>query len=220
MATARTVVGVVVATVDAVGSGAPGSRFLERPTEIGRVRRALRPSPKLPFTVVTAASALATLWAFSWPGGPSMTRFLLLVFGWISLGVYWIFRLVATPVAGGSLRQGWGWWLVSPVIVFVTAGLLFTSAPLRLRIALSWDDMNRFAESVIQDPSGAHPDRVGSFPVGRVEDIEGGMRFLVRGTGFLDPYGFAYSPEGKPPRIGEDTYWHLRGPWYLWEESW
>jgi hypothetical protein len=39
-------------------------------------------------------------------------------------------------------------------------------------------------------------------------------------TGFLDPVGFAYSPNRQPAVIGEDTYVHFDGPWYLWEESW
>lgn len=188
--------------------------------DVGPVRRALQVSPKLPFTLIVLGASIATLWAFSWPGGPNMGRFVLLLACWMVLGLYWLFRVAAAPLAGGSLREGWGWWFAAPAIVVVTAGLLLSSAPLRLRIALSMDDMNRFATSVMQDPSGPHPNRVGSFPIGRVEDFDGGMRFLVRGTGFLDPFGFAYSPAGKPPRLGEDSYWHLDGPWYLWEESW
>jgi hypothetical protein len=63
-------------------------------------------------------------------------------------------------------------------------------------------------------------DRIGLWQVDRAERVRGGMRFLVAGTGFLDPVGFAYSPQGTPPVIGEDDYVHLEGAWYVWTESW
>lgn len=46
------------------------------------------------------------------------------------------------------------------------------------------------------------------------------MRFLVSGTGFIDPGGFAFSPDGPPAVVGEDYYTHFYGPWYIWVESW
>jgi hypothetical protein len=80
--------------------------------------------------------------------------------------------------------------------------------------------MNDLAQEVMSQPSTSTPDRVGLFPITRVERFKGGMRFIVGEGGFLDEGGFAYSPKGMPPRLGEDHYSHLEGPWYIWVESW
>lgn len=62
--------------------------------------------------------------------------------------------------------------------------------------------------------------RVGLFPVRSVESFGGGVRFLVNEC-MVDMCGFAYSSEGRPPNLGgEDSYYHLEGGWFLWEESW
>jgi hypothetical protein len=66
------------------------------------------------------------------------------------------------------------------------------------------------------------PDRsIGLFDAEQIERFEGGYRFLVKGTGFLDPAGLAYSPDGPPPDLGgEDSYEAFSGPWWIWVESW
>ena len=83
--------------------------------------------------------------------------------------------------------------------------------------------MERLAAGLTQPSLCYYPDAnrwLGVYPVDRVETITGGMRFLVKGTGFLDREGFAYSPNGPPKAIGEDYYTHFSGPWYLWRQSW
>lgn len=193
------------------------------PREVGRVRALLRKPLGIPMAVLVTLSALITLWAFSVPGGPSMGLFVILMLGWFALGGYWLLRVIAALSAGGfqRVRSQWLWWALPPAVVAVTAGLLVLSVPLLLRFNLSQTSMDGFAREVIGGSSVPRPDRVGLFPVGRVQRFNGGMRFLVKGGGFLDPSGFAYSPEGRPPNIGgEDNYVHLEGPWYLWEESW
>jgi hypothetical protein len=43
---------------------------------------------------------------------------------------------------------------------------------------------------------------------------------LVVATFYVEPTGFAYSPNGDPAAVGgEDVYEHLDGPWYVWRES-
>ena len=54
----------------------------------------------------------------------------------------------------------------------------------------------------------------------RVDRYENGFRFLIWGSGFLDPVGFAYASEGEPPIVGEDRYEPLGGGWWHWTESW
>lgn len=77
--------------------------------------------------------------------------------------------------------------------------------------------MVRFAER----PGAPAPEWVGPFRVQRAERLPGGgARFLIAGAGFLDGGGFTYSPDQLPPRIGEDGYAKVSGPWYAWNESW
>lgn len=152
-----------------------------------------------------------------------MSFFVTLMLAWLVLGAYWLIRLVGAAFADGvgSIRSQWIWWVVPAAVVVLTASLLVTSAPLLVRFNLSQGSMERFALAVIGSSRVSKPSRVGLYPVARVQRFEGGMRFLIRGSGFLDPSGFAYSPEDRPPNLGgEDNYVHLEGPWYLWEESW
>jgi hypothetical protein len=59
---------------------------------------------------------------------------------------------------------------------------------------------------------------VGLYWVESVGWLEGGgVQFLVAGTGFLNQYGLAWSPDGAPESDSEVSYQHLQGPWYLWE---
>ena len=152
-----------------------------------------------------------------------MGLFVVLSGVWQCLGAYWLFRIVVVLLTAGkgTVRASWVWWVAPAFVVAVTAALLWTSSPLHLRFNLSQRAMDEFALEATSDSEKPRPDRVGLFPVGRVQRFDGGMRFIVRGAGLIDKYGFAYTPEGRPPNLGgEDNYLHLEGPWYVWEESW
>ncbi len=75
------------------------------------------------------------------------------------------------------------------------------------------------AASQIAANPGAAPAWIGLYPVERIDRYENGCRFLIWGSGFLDPVGFAY-PAGEPPRIGEDRYEFIGDGWWHWTESW
>lgn len=199
-----------------------------------RARNALRAPPGLPTLTLFVGAAIATLWAYSMPGQPGLAGYVFLVVGWAGLGGYWVLRLIGALLAGrrSEVLHRWIRWLLPPVIVLVTAGLVITWVPLRARMGMSMGAMNELARLAMRSPGAEFPDSAGLFPVKRVEVFDGGMRFLVTGEGAgddlfpalrsysLDTYGFAYSPSGRPPRIGEDSYLHIDGPWYLWEQSW
>jgi hypothetical protein len=141
---------------------------------------------------------------------------------WIALCTIWLGRLLIATAMRRSIRlPRWKHWLVTPAAGALTLGLVVSLAPLKVRYYLSRDAMNSAAQTVIANPAKASTIReIGLWDVERVERISGGMRFLVQDTGFLDPVGFAYSPNRQPEVIGEDTYVHFDGPWYIWEESW
>ena len=111
--------------------------------------------------------------------------------------------------------------LSAPLLGVLAFAVVETDTAFHVRYAASKGAMNTVAREVAagsRSPEQIH--RIGLWNVEKVERVRGGMRFLVEGTGFLDPVGFAYSPHGRPPSIGEDFYEHFEGPWWFWTESW
>jgi hypothetical protein len=151
-----------------------------------------------------------------------MGVFASMTLAWLGVGGYWLIRLVVASLAGGfrPVRDAWGRWVAPVIVVAVTAGLLVTSAPLLLRFNLSQREMDQLARDADGTSQRLKVDRIGFFPVRRVERFEGGVRFVVNEC-MVDMCGFAYSSRGRPPNLGgEDSYYHLEGNWFLWEESW
>jgi hypothetical protein len=195
-----------------------------------RVVAFLRRPPGRPLILVTVGIGLVTAWAVSVPGSYFFTG-LTSMLVWLALALAGFVRLVLAfidPASRTDIRRHWVRWVAMPAIAALTVAMVVTSAPLWLRFGLSRGGMTTYARSVVDTVPGTTdeaapiadaPSRLGLFSVDRAEVIPGGMRFIVSGAGFIDPAGFAYSPNGVPPFIGEDTYEHLSGPWYLWTES-
>ena len=76
------------------------------------------------------------------------------------------------------------------------------------------------AEMLASGQASVPNQRLGLYRAKDIERIGEAVRFNVAPSGFGNKTGFVYSPAGQPPRLGEDTYSHLDGPWYVWEESW
>jgi hypothetical protein len=166
--------------------------------------------------------AVLSLWAVSVPGS-YFGLVLLLVYPWLGAAAVWVIQVIRVGRWKGSAGiRSLRWLLATGVVVVVTALACWLQAPLYLRFALSLSQMNAVAAQLsAADPDAVLTDQwIGLFDAERIERINGGMRFLVKGTGFLDPGGFAYSPSGEPEIIGEDWYQPFVGPWWLWEESW
>ncbi|MFI6477473.1 hypothetical protein ACIBH1_06055 [Nonomuraea sp. NPDC050663] len=169
----------------------------------------------------TGLLAALTYVTFSVPGTHFVAA-LMLVYAWALLGLIWPAALAVTLAlrAGrADLRLSWPVWAASPVIVAFAAAAVYFGVPERLRFELSRPALETLAMSVVSE-GDKEPGWTGLFPLRRAEAVPGGARFLVEGTGFLDPCGYAWSPNGRPPVIGEDHYEHLSGPWYRWRESW
>jgi len=168
---------------------------------------------------MVAVLAAATLVAFSPPGG----YFIIIVLGfwvWLVVGLTWLGRFIGNVAVQRPIGiRGWTTWLVAPVIVLVSAGAIHQDIPLVLRFRISEPAMTRFAKHTLVEPTGNPPDRVGLYKVGRVEMLDGGVGFTVAGAGIVDESGFAYSPQGPPAEGGGNSYEHLGGDWYLWEQD-
>jgi hypothetical protein len=161
-----------------------------------------------------------TLWAFSIPGTYFFVS-ITVVWIWVLLAFLWIGRFGYLLVRRRPGNREIAAWLALPVVVLAAAVAVATDAPMKVRFELSQPAMDQAARDVLarkRDPAGI--DRIGLWEVDRAERVDGTFRFLVAESGFLDPVGFAYSPRGEPPYVGEDSYWHLEGPWWVWEESW
>lgn len=192
------------------------------PASTPPVRRPGTSPPGPIFLTLLGALALLTCWAVSAPAG----YFLLLLaaaLAWCALAAIWgIWLLLALARRPGrdGLRRRWRQWLFAPVVAVFVAGNVALDAPLRMRHALSEPALRAAAEALIRGES-VDPGRHGLYVLTATEPLPGrAARFQVRGTGFLETSGFAYSPAGPPPARGSDRYEHLTGPWYTWVNCW
>ncbi|MEW6251852.1 MAG: hypothetical protein AB1716_14495 [Planctomycetota bacterium] len=154
-----------------------------------------------------------------WPGESCFTLSVILVVfalmsGWtLGLLAFIGCALLRRPE---SLTQWalWRKWLKAPSIVAALILLLGAEVPLPA--------MDRSATGAMSSPVGARlpPRWIGLYRAKSAERIPGGVRFVVD-DGFMgDGVGWAYSPAGRPPIIGEDHYDHIDGSWYTWYMSW
>lgn len=183
-----------------------------------RMRHWFTGPPRWLFGTVVAVNTALTLVVNSLPDG-LFVLWLVTYKVWLGLLLAFAARL-SLALADGGLRGvllDWARWAAVPAVVAVAVVLVSTGAPMRAGLHLAKPAMAEFAT----DRDAREPGRVGPYPLERAERIEGGgARFLIKYAGFLDGSGFVYSPGGPPPRIGEDYYEHLHGPWYSWTESW
>ena len=182
----------------------------------------LRKPPGRLFIGTCTILFLAATYSASFPGANGIEFFLAIAVGGQALGIAWAVRLVfaLALTRRAFLTRRSLLWAVPPALILMAAANMVTHAPMWARFQMSQDAMDSFAADVI-DGSFETRSFVGLWPVERAKRVgDTEMRFLVRGATFLDEYGFAYSTEGRPKRIGEDNFVHLEGPWYMWEKSW
>lgn len=140
--------------------------------------------------------------------------------GMVLLAV-WLFRLFPVLVHRRIRlsRREWVQWIGLPVVVVATHYAFLSPIPFEARLAASRAGMEEAAAQIMADADAA-PGCIGLYPVERIDRYDHGFRFLIWGSGFLDPIGFAYTRDGEPPIVGEDRYEPLSGGWWRWTESW
>jgi hypothetical protein len=185
----------------------------------GVSRRWLAGPPRWLFGLIAAGNAVLTMMACSAPGFYFLAM-IATVSVWVVLALVFIIRFGLALALGGcwrEMRAAWLRWIAVPVLVVLTGALAVAEAPMRANLELAKPAMREYAEN----PGPTGPARAGLYVIEQAEPLPGGgARFILQGTGFLDATGFVYSPSGSPPRIGEDYYRHLGGPWYAWAGSW
>jgi hypothetical protein len=158
--------------------------------------------------------------------GIDIMLFMSFAFGALGVVVLWAIRLLVY-VAWTRKREALvsrRSWLMEPVFVVLVAAAVLTGAAFRLRFAMSWPFLAHYADAVVArgvPADGPHPPAVvGLFVVRETETLSGGVvRMITTRCGF-DDCGVAYSPNGRPPRVGEDSYTALGAGWWQWWRSW
>jgi hypothetical protein len=120
------------------------------------------------------------------------------------------------------LRRHWIRWTAAPVMAVAVIALISAGMPFKARFALSESSLESFARTVASSPASTdHPDQwVGLYSLTSIDRTEDGAQFLISDTGFLNRYGFAWSPKGPPAEESHTGYTHVQGPWYIWEMQW
>jgi len=113
----------------------------------------------------------------------------------------------------------WNWW-VAPVIKVVVVLLCMANIPGSTAYIISRSDMNQIAAKVTSADKGSKfsSQWVGVYPADKIEQMDGGMRFRVKGAGsrFVLRIWFCFSPDGVPASTGSIVQVeHFDGDWYL-----
>jgi hypothetical protein len=158
---------------------------------------------------------------------PGLTLYALFVLGYggaallVLWAVYTIFHIAA--FRGSFERRSWRRVLVDPAIVVFCLCMTLFGGTFRVRFLLSKPALERFVRedaarvAAAQVPPGT---RAGLFRVQEAEVLPGGIVRLITTECMFDDCGVVYSPEGAPPRLGEDHYSRLGFHWWHWWRSW
>jgi hypothetical protein len=113
-------------------------------------------------------------------------------------------------------------------LLVLSIALVGLQIPLSIRLMLSEPSLTQYVRDVRTNHKTernvkkiASPDRwIGLFKVKETELLDDNIVRIITANDFFDDAGFVYSPDRKPPTIGEDSYRHLYGSWWYWSRSW
>jgi hypothetical protein len=105
-------------------------------------------------------------------------------------------------------------------IVTLVFASLTSDLSVRARFSMSRQAFDVAARNALEGKSLRTPTRIGYFRVTEIDRAGKSVRFVIGEYGLADSIGVAYSPGGEPPVVGEDYYYDLGGPWWLWIRSW
>jgi hypothetical protein len=149
--------------------------------------------------------------------GVSYPVWMFLVLGFIVLTGWWVIRIAGAR----SMRPAPSPWV--PVLLALGVVLAFTSWLLTARVFLSAQALIRSGPVLTATPELTLHSKgqwVGLFRVRQFAQFEHELRFITNECGLVDTCGIVFSPDGVPPRRGEDSFVHLYGSWWHWYQSW
>jgi hypothetical protein len=139
--------------------------------------------------------------------GVAFPLWMVLAAATIALAGWWLARTALSLALARDLKESWRSRLWLPAALSIGILLAFSNAPLIARLWLS--------ESSLKQGNA------GLFHVREFTRFDGGeLRFLTSSCGLVDQCGLVYSPSGRPPNRGEDSFTHLYGSWWHWHQSW
>ena len=146
---------------------------------------------------------------------------------WLVIGTVFFIRVLgfACVTVFHRIRKGRSdnhpKWLIVPGCFLLWLGLMITEVPAKVFFLANKSALNRFARQVTTLPPGTTmPDQwIGAYPAKSIETFHSGFEFMIKGAGFLDDYGFAYSAQGPPQAVSDDCYDPLGDNWYLWRRD-
>ena len=180
---------------------------------------------------------LASLWllfvvVFFSDAGSDFLPILVLFYGSLLWGGIWLIRLIVWLVRQRNVsfsrqtrERAFAYWGIEPATLLLCGVLAVTGVLYHVRFRLCRSSLDVYAAEVVagrilsQDRNA--PKRwVGLFRVSETELLPGETVRVITASDFMDDAGFVSSPGSPPPRVGEDTYRHITGPWYHWHRSW
>jgi hypothetical protein len=114
-------------------------------------------------------------------------------------------------------------WFAIPVPIAVTLLLIWLSIPLKARLFFSGPALRQSPAYLTQLPPNRirqQPPWIGLFRVREFTQFGSELRFLTSDCGLVDNCGLVYSPNGRPPNRGEDSFEHIYAEWWHWHQSW
>jgi hypothetical protein len=105
------------------------------------------------------------------------------------------------------------------VVVVMLADVVFNIG-FRIRFNMSRAAFETAAHEVRSGKRIATPTSIGYYRVSDIDVTDRSVRFIIGEFGLADGFGVVYSPEGTPSVLGEDSYWAIGGPWWLWIRYW
>jgi hypothetical protein len=114
-------------------------------------------------------------------------------------------------------------WLAIPLPIVATLLVIWLSIPLTARLFFSGPALRQSATYLTQLPPDRmrqHPPWIGLFRVREFTQFGDELRFLTTSCGIVGSCGLVFSPDGRPPGRGEDTFVHLYAEWWQWHQSW
>jgi hypothetical protein len=177
---------------------------------------------------VAACSCLVFVIIACSDAGISFAAVMVALFGGLLWGAVWFIRFISWSVGirSGSakvmpIRREVFYWGVEPAALVLAVFLVGSGQLSLVRFRLSESALQMYIEDVRAGRvatfgSLAPSHRIGLYTITETELLPNGIvRFITSADG-IDDAGFAYSSTSEPPRIGEDSYTHLTGPWWHW----
>jgi hypothetical protein len=119
-------------------------------------------------------------------------------------------------------KRRWPRLLVEPILAIVVLACVYTPYPFEARVLASSSALRACASAARSGQLSlplSKPRWAGLFRVREIDVAGQAVRFITSHCSLFDDCGLVYSADGPPPKVGEDFYTKLKGPWYHWYRS-